>query len=116
MVLLGHRTTMAVTLQNHSGNLNSTTCINAPQPQHELSHVFSKAPSGAVTICPAGPEGATDAQSSVVGSGLAPYTPALRRFFRVSLTSVLNPSLSLSDAQPSPVSLTSVLNSSSPLS
>ena len=45
---IGHRTTMVVTLQNHSGILKSTTCINAAEPWHNASHVSSKADRGAL--------------------------------------------------------------------
>ena len=40
---LGHRLTMVVALQNHSGNLNSTACINAAEPRHQLFDVSGKA-------------------------------------------------------------------------
>ena len=57
----GHRMTMVIiTLQNHSGMLNSTTCIIAVEPRHPSVQVSSKVLLGAVTdgtrhpsLCPA---------------------------------------------------------------
>ena len=83
------------------------TCLNAA----ELRHIC------AATHCQCCPECATGTPTDwVSGQDKAPTrVAALRRFLLVSLTSVLNPSLSLrSPTQPNLVSLTSVLNSSSP--
>ena len=38
LVLLGHKSAMAVDLQNHSGFPNGTTGINAAESRHESSH------------------------------------------------------------------------------
>ena len=43
-VLLSHRTARAATLQNHSGIHNSTAGLNAAQPRHTVSRLFSNAP------------------------------------------------------------------------
>ena len=43
---LGHNPTMVVTLQNHSGIHNSTSCLNTAKPRHTLSVQFRKAWSG----------------------------------------------------------------------
>ena len=42
--LLGRRSTMVVTLQNHSGIHKSTSCLNTAKPWHTLFVLFSKAP------------------------------------------------------------------------
>ena len=100
---------MVVTLQNHSGMLITMTCIIVAEPKHQLFHVSS-----AVTHCPQCPERASGApMGRVYGQDQALSTPALGRFIVVSLTSVLDPSLSLENTPPNHVSLTSMLNSSS---
>ena len=47
--MLGHNAAVVVTLQIHSGILNSAPSFNAAVPRHQLVHVSSKAPSGAST-------------------------------------------------------------------
>ena len=79
--------------------------------------VLQLAPLGAYTICPHCPKSASGAPRiwSPVRMRLpAPLALALGCFLLVSLTSVLNPSLSLHNIPSSHVLLTSVLNSSSP--
>ena len=56
------------------------------------------------------PEIVTDAPKALVtGQALAPCCPSLRRLFQVSLTSVLKPTLSLSNPRSKLVPLLSVL-------
>ena len=112
---LGHRLMMVVTLKNHSGSLNSTTCINAVEPQHQLFHVSGQAPLGAITTCPQCPEGSYGAPQVWFGVRTKfPSPQPLDASFLVSLISALHPSLSHERTLPNHVSLTSMLNSSSP--
>ena len=85
-----------------SGIHNSTTCIHAVEPQHQLFHVSGKALLGIVTNCPLCTKGtsAPSPPSWVHGQDQASFTLALGRFLLVSLTSVLNPSLSLECTPP----------------
>ena len=46
---LGHRSAMVVPLQNHSGTLKCTSCLNAAEPRHTVPEWPSTAPPGVIT-------------------------------------------------------------------
>ena len=84
--LLDHKSTMVVTLTDHSGILNSPSLYHAAKPRDTLPVQSSQAP---YTNCPAVPEIITDAPAAPVTSqASAPCRPSLRRLFRVSLMGI----------------------------